>query len=50
LYPRTLRSYIEATGGKLELIVTLPERPARHLQQFGDAPGASDSSSNITAK
>jgi hypothetical protein len=37
MYLSTLRSYVEAIGGELELVVKLPERPALRLQHFGDA-------------
>src|SRR5277367_2182035 len=37
MYLSTLRGYVEAVGGKLELIVKLPRRPALHLQHLGDA-------------
>lgn len=33
----TLRSYIEATGGKLSLIVELPDRAPVSLEVFGDS-------------
>lgn len=36
MYLSTLRSYVEAIGGKLELIVKLPTRPAFTLQNLGD--------------
>jgi hypothetical protein len=36
MYLSTLRSYVEAIGGKLELIVHLPSRPPLRLQQLGD--------------
>lgn len=36
MYLSTLRSYVEAVGGKLELIVRLPSRPALHLDHLGD--------------
>jgi transcriptional regulator with XRE-family HTH domain len=40
MYLSTLRNYIEAIGGKLELVVKLPKRPAIRLNQLGDALGA----------
>ena len=43
MYLSTLRNYIEAIGGKLELVVKLPKRPAIRLTQLGDALGASHS-------
>lgn len=36
----TLRSYIEAVGGKLELTVKLPRRPALRIQHLGDVDAA----------
>lgn len=39
MYLSTLRSYVEAVGGKLELVVKLPRRPALHLQHLGEATG-----------
>ena len=32
----TLRSYVEAVGGKLELTVKLPRRPALRIHHLGD--------------
>ncbi|MFN3319997.1 MAG: XRE family transcriptional regulator [Allorhizobium sp.] len=40
MYLSTLRSYVEAVGGELELTVKLPQRPALRIHQLGDA-GAS---------
>jgi len=37
MYISTLRSYVEAIGGELELIVRLPSRPAMRLHHLGDA-------------
>ena len=36
MYLSTLRSYVEAVGGKLELTVKLPAHPALRLQSLGD--------------
>jgi transcriptional regulator with XRE-family HTH domain len=36
MYLSTLRSYVEAIGGELELVVHLPSRPALHLHNLGD--------------
>ncbi len=36
MYLSTLRSYVEAIGGQLELTVKLPERPALRLHHLGD--------------
>ncbi|MGA7196953.1 MAG: XRE family transcriptional regulator [Roseiarcus sp.] len=42
MYLSTLRSYIEAIGGELELTVKLPQRPALRIHRLGDvvAPSA----------
>jgi transcriptional regulator with XRE-family HTH domain len=37
MYLSTLRSYIEAIGGELELTVKLPKRPALKIFHLGDA-------------
>lgn len=37
MYLSTLRSYVEAVGGELELTVKLPKRPALRIHLFGDA-------------
>lgn len=42
MYLSTLRSYVEAIGGELELVVKLPERPALRLHELGDAFHPSD--------
>jgi transcriptional regulator with XRE-family HTH domain len=34
MYLSTLRSYVEAIGGKLELVVKLPRRPAIRLDRL----------------
>jgi DNA-binding XRE family transcriptional regulator len=46
MYISTLRSYIEAIGGELELVVRFPSRPAMRLHCLGDAsaPRASGAS------
>lgn len=36
MYLSTLRRYVEAIGGKLELTVKLPARPALRLRSLGD--------------
>lgn len=36
MYLSTLRSYVEAVGGELELMVKLPQRPALRIHQLGD--------------
>jgi transcriptional regulator with XRE-family HTH domain len=39
MYLSTLRSYVEAIGGELELVVKLPKRPALRLHHLGEALG-----------
>ncbi|MDQ6701973.1 MAG: helix-turn-helix domain-containing protein [Pseudomonadota bacterium] len=39
MYLSTLRSYVHAIGGELELVVRLPSRQAIRLQRFGDVVG-----------
>jgi hypothetical protein len=39
MYLSTLRAYVEAIGGKLELVVRLPERPVSRLYRLSDALG-----------
>jgi transcriptional regulator with XRE-family HTH domain len=36
MYLSTLRGYVEAIGGELDLVVRLPKRPALRLQHLGD--------------
>jgi len=36
MYLSTLRSYVEAIGGELDLVVRLPKRPALKMQHLGD--------------
>ena len=36
MYLSTLRGYVEAIGGELELTVRLPSRPVLHLRSLGD--------------
>ena len=36
LYLSTLRSYVEAVGGQLDLVVRLPSHPPLHLRHLGD--------------
>jgi hypothetical protein len=42
MYLSTLQSYAEAIGGKLELTVKLPARPALRLQSLGDVAAIDD--------
>jgi transcriptional regulator with XRE-family HTH domain len=46
MYLSTLRSYVQAIGGELELVVHLPSRPALHLHHLGDILAAPKSSSS----
>src|SRR5580704_12187997 len=39
MYLSTLRSYVEAMGGKLDLVVRLPARRAMHLNRLGEVLG-----------
>ncbi|HWN49818.1 MAG TPA: XRE family transcriptional regulator [Xanthobacteraceae bacterium] len=39
MYLSTLRGYVEAIGGELELVVRLPERPVVRLYRLGNAFG-----------
>lgn len=43
MYLSTLRSYVEAVGGELELTVKLPQRPALRIHHLGDAAVTSQS-------
>src|SRR6202140_938541 len=36
MYLSTLRSYVEAIGGELDLVVRLPKRPAMRLHRLGE--------------
>jgi transcriptional regulator with XRE-family HTH domain len=36
MYLSTLRNYVEAVGGDLELVVRFPAQPALHLSGLGD--------------
>lgn len=40
MYLSTLRSYVEAVGGKLELTVQLPKRPALRIRHLGEVAPA----------
>ena len=39
MYLSTLRGYVEAIGGELELLVRLPERPVMRVYRLGNALG-----------
>jgi hypothetical protein len=38
--PLTLHSYVEAVGGKLDLMIKLPEQPAMRFDDLGDVSPA----------
>lgn len=51
MYLSTLRSYVEAVGGQLDLIVRLPSRAPLRIESLGDvALGAAARSGKITTK
>lgn len=50
MYLSTLRSYVEAIGGKLELTVKLPGRPALRLQGLSDGTVAEDMPTRTVAR
>jgi hypothetical protein len=49
MYLSTLRAYVEAIGGKLELVVRLPERPMTRLYRLSDTLGQASPSSRSGA-
>jgi hypothetical protein len=49
MYVSTLRAYVEAIGGKLELIVRLPERPVARRYRLSDALGQAQPTSRHRA-
>jgi transcriptional regulator with XRE-family HTH domain len=48
MYLSTLRSYVEAIGGELDLVVRLPSRRAVRLKRLGDVLGGSTKSAPRT--
>lgn len=50
MYLSTLRSYVEAIGGKLELTVKLPGRPELRLHGLGDVAVAENGSVRSVAR
>jgi DNA-binding XRE family transcriptional regulator len=51
MYLSTLRSYVEAIGGKLELVVRLPSRAPVRIEHLGDvAPSVSAGLRKVAAK
>ena len=49
MYVSTLRAYVEAIGGKLELIVRLPERQTARRYRLSDALGQAQATSRHRA-
>lgn len=50
MYLSTLRSYVEAIGGKLELTVKLPGRPVLLLHGLGDMAGSDAGQARTVAR
>ncbi len=50
MYLSTLRSYIEAIGGELEMVVKLPARPPIRLHQLGNALGGAGARNEMPKK
>ena len=50
MYLSTLRGYVEAIGGELELTVKLPSRPVLHLRSLGDIQGRNGSATERRRK
>ncbi|MFV9504861.1 MAG: XRE family transcriptional regulator [Oscillochloridaceae bacterium umkhey_bin13] len=46
MYLSTLRAYIEAIGGELEIVVRFPDRAPVIITQFGDLDAESDQSAH----
>jgi hypothetical protein len=46
MYLSTLRSYVEAVGGQLELIVRLPSRAPLRIERLGDVAGSAASAAH----
>lgn len=40
MYLSTLKSYVEALGGELELVVRLPSHPPLKIERLGDVTGS----------
>lgn len=47
MYLSTLRSYVEAVGGELELVVRFPARPELRLQNIGEVTGSTAEPINL---
>jgi transcriptional regulator with XRE-family HTH domain len=50
MYLSTLRSYVQAIGGELELVVRLPSRQAIRLHRFSDVVGTVATSSKTVRR
>jgi transcriptional regulator with XRE-family HTH domain len=50
MYLSTLRSYVEAVGGELELTVKLPSRPVLKLHSIGDVIPANASTRTVARR
>lgn len=51
MYLSTLKGYVEAIGGKLDLVVRFPSRPPLRIERLGDVvQGAAIGSGGMTAK
>lgn len=50
MYLSTLRSYVEAIGGELELIVRLPSHAPLRLERLGDVTSSAEASDARRAK
>jgi hypothetical protein len=50
MYLSTLRSYVEAVGGELELTVTLPKRPPLRIHQLGEAVASAQAATRCRQK
>jgi hypothetical protein len=49
MYLSTLRAYVEAIGGRLELVVRLPERPVTRVYRLSDTLGQASAPSRQNA-
>lgn len=50
MYLSTLRSYVEAVGGQLELIVKLPSHPPLRLERIADVAPRAEAGAGKAAK
>jgi hypothetical protein len=49
MYLSTLRSYVEAIGGKLDLVVRLPSRAPLRIERLGDVVGIKGKQQTVRA-